>query len=134
MEGTGSLQRRKLWTEQSLQAGMDFAAEGSKNRNSEYFLWISERISFQRRKRHLSYRVFIKQVEKKSNGQRKKIENNRETIEKDRLENISRKILVMARNELYMKMRFLDVTLSSLPFVLDTGAEGMGNRRTVSVL
>ena len=36
---------------------------------------------------------------------REKIENNRETIEKDRLENISRKILVMARNELYMKMR-----------------------------
>ena len=54
---------------------------------------------------------------------REKIENNRETIEKDRLENISRKILVMARNELYMKMRFLDVALSSLPFVLDTGAE-----------
>lgn len=47
---------------------------------------------------------------------REKIENNRETIEKDRLENISRKILVMARNELYMKMRFLDVALSSLPF------------------
>ena len=44
---------------------------------------------------------------------REKIENNRETIEKDRLENISRKILVMARNELYMKMRFLDVALSS---------------------
>ena len=57
---------------------------------------------------------------------REKIENNRETIEKDRLENISRKILVMARNELYMKMRFLDVALSSLPFVLDTGAESMG--------
>ena len=57
---------------------------------------------------------------------REKIENNRETIEKDRLENISRKILVMARNELYMKMRFLDVALSSLPFVLDTGAECMG--------
>ena len=57
---------------------------------------------------------------------REKIENNRETIEKDRMENISRKILVMARNELYMKMRFLDVALSSLPFVLDTGAEGMG--------
>ena len=47
---------------------------------------------------------------------REKIENNRETIEKDRLENISRKILVMARNELYMKMRFLDVALSSLPW------------------
>lgn len=65
---------------------------------------------------------------------REKIENNRETIEKDRLENISRKILVMARNELYMKMRFLDVALSSLPFVLDTGGGRYGNRRTVSVL
>ena len=57
---------------------------------------------------------------------REKIENNRETIEKDCLENISRKILVMSRNELYMKMRFLDVALSSLPFVLDMGAESMG--------
>ncbi len=56
---------------------------------------------------------------------REKIENNRETIEKDRLENISRKILVMARNELYMKMRFLDVALSSLPFA-STTAERMG--------
>lgn len=32
---------------------------------------------------------------------REKIENNRETIEKDRLENISRKILVMARRTVY---------------------------------
>ena len=124
VEGIRFLQRRKLWTEQSLQAGMDFAAEGSKTEILSIFMDI-RKDQFQRRKRHLSYRVFIKQVEKKSNGQRK-IENNRETIEKDRLENISRKILVMARNELYMKMRFLDVALSSLPFVLDTGAEGMG--------
>ena len=70
VEGIRFLQRRKLWTEQSLQAGMDFAAEGSKTEILS-ILWISERISFQRRKRHLSYRVFIKQVEKKSNGQRK---------------------------------------------------------------
>ena len=51
------------------------------------------------------------------------------TIESDmqeRMENLGRKILITARNELYMKMRFLDVALSSLPFVLDTGAEGMG--------
>ena len=66
----------------------------------------------------MSYRVFIKQVEEEKQWTEKRIENNRETIEKDRLENISRKILVMARNELYMKMRFLDVALSSLPFVL----------------
>lgn len=46
------------------------------------------------------------------------------TIESDmqeRMENLGRKILITARNELYMKMRFLDVALSSLPFVLDTG-------------
>lgn len=51
------------------------------------------------------------------------------TIESDmqeRMENLGRKILITARNELYMKMRFLDVALSSLPLVLDTGAEGMG--------
>ena len=51
------------------------------------------------------------------------------TIESDmqeRMENLGRKILITARNELYMKMRFLDVALSSLPFVLDTGADGMG--------
>ena len=44
----------------------------------------------------------------------------------ERMENLGRKILITARNELYMKMRFLDVALSSLPFVLDTDAEGMG--------
>lgn len=44
----------------------------------------------------------------------------------ERLEQVSRKILITSRNELYMKMRFLDVALSSLPFILDTGAEGMG--------
>ena len=44
----------------------------------------------------------------------------------ERLEHVSRKILITSRNELYMKMRFLDVALSSLPFVLDTGADGMG--------
>ena len=49
-----------------------------------------------------------------------------ETAMQERMESVIRKILVMARNELYMKMRFLDVALSSLPFVLDTGAEGMG--------
>ena len=42
------------------------------------------------------------------------------------MESISRKILITARNELYMKMRFLDVALSSMPFILDTSADGMG--------
>ncbi|MGN1193666.1 MAG: VWA-like domain-containing protein [Dorea sp.] len=44
----------------------------------------------------------------------------------EKLENVSRKILISSRNELYMKMRFLDVALSSLPFILDRGTEGLG--------
>ncbi|MCI5868765.1 MAG: VWA-like domain-containing protein [Dorea sp.] len=44
----------------------------------------------------------------------------------EKLENVSRKILISSRNELYMKMRFLDVALSSLPFILDQGTEGLG--------
>lgn len=70
VEGIRFLQRRKLWTEQSLQAGMDFAAEDSKTEILSIFMDI-RKDQFQRRKRHLSYRVFIKQVEKKRNGQRK---------------------------------------------------------------
>ena len=42
------------------------------------------------------------------------------------MESVSRKILITARNELYMKMRFLDVALSCMPFIPDTGADGMG--------
>ena len=49
---------------------------------------------------------------------------NRTTEEK--LEEVSRKILAVSRNELYMKMRFLDVALSSLVFVMDIGADGLG--------
>lgn len=49
---------------------------------------------------------------------------NRTTEEK--LEDVSRKILSLSRNELYMKMRFLDVALSSLKFVMDTQIEGLG--------
>ena len=44
----------------------------------------------------------------------------------ERMESVSRKILITARNELYMKMRFLDVALSCMPFIPDTGADGMG--------
>lgn len=52
-------------------------------------------------------------------------------MEKDRtleekLEITGRRILLTARNELYLKMRFLDVALSSLRFVLDAGADKMG--------
>ncbi|MFQ9494320.1 MAG: hypothetical protein ACLR08_07495 [Dorea longicatena] len=35
------------------------------------------------------------------------------TAMQERMESVSRKILITARNELYMKMRFLDVALSS---------------------
>ena len=37
---SGSCNRRKLWTEQSLQAGMDFAAEGSKTEILSIFMDI----------------------------------------------------------------------------------------------
>ena len=40
VEGIRFLQRRKLWTEQSLQAGMDFAAEGSKTEILSIFMDI----------------------------------------------------------------------------------------------
>lgn len=39
-EGIRFLQRRKLWTEQSLQAGMDFAAEGGKTEILSIFMDI----------------------------------------------------------------------------------------------
>lgn len=46
------------------------------------------------------------------------------------LEQVGRQILVAARNELYLQMRFLDVALSALPFVMDeaigtTGTDGL---------
>ena len=44
----------------------------------------------------------------------------------EKLDSIGRKILAAARNELYLKMRFMDVALSSRIFVLDEGACGMG--------
>ncbi len=44
----------------------------------------------------------------------------------EKLEIVCRKILAAARNELYLKMRFLDVALSSLAFVMDTGVNGLG--------
>ena len=43
-----------------------------------------------------------------------------------KLEEVGRKILAAARNELYLKMRFLDVALGSLVFVMDAGADGLG--------
>ena len=51
---------------------------------------------------------------------------NYEMTTEEKLDNVSRKILISSRNELYMKMRFLDVALSSLPFILDQGTEGLG--------
>ncbi len=50
MEGTGSCKEEKLWTEQSLQAGMDFAAEGSKTEILSIFMDI-RKDQFQRRKK-----------------------------------------------------------------------------------
>ena len=50
----------------------------------------------------------------------------RELTTGDKLNMVSQKILKAARNELYLKMRFLDVALSSLVYVMDEGAEGMG--------
>lgn len=44
----------------------------------------------------------------------------------EKLEIVGRKILTVSRNELYLKMRFLDVALSSLAFVMDVGADGLG--------
>lgn len=56
------------------------------------------------------------------------------TAMQERMESVSRKILITARNELYMKMRFLDVALSCMPFIPDTGADGMGTGGTVPLL
>ena len=44
----------------------------------------------------------------------------------EKIENVSRQILRLSRNELYLKMRFLDVALSSLPFVMDEQMETIG--------
>lgn len=44
----------------------------------------------------------------------------------EKLNKIGRDILIHARNELYLKMRFLDVALSSYPFVMDEGTETIG--------
>lgn len=43
-----------------------------------------------------------------------------------RLESLGIRILQTARNELYLKMRFLDVALSSLKFELDPAVRGVG--------
>lgn len=51
---------------------------------------------------------------------------NEERTTTEKLDMVSRKILLSARGELYMKMRFLDVALSSLCPVMDEGADGMG--------
>lgn len=50
----------------------------------------------------------------------------RELTTGDKLNMVSQKILKVARNELYLKMRFMDVALSSLVYVMDEGSEGMG--------
>lgn len=49
----------------------------------------------------------------------------------EQLNNVGRRILVTARNELYLKMRFLDVALCSFPYIMDMelntiGTDGLG--------
>jgi len=44
----------------------------------------------------------------------------------EKMEKVSLEILKLSRNELYMKMRFLDVALSSFFFVMDEGIERTG--------
>ena len=44
----------------------------------------------------------------------------------EQLEAVGKQILAAARNELYMKMRFLDVALSSFSFIMDEGIETTG--------
>lgn len=44
----------------------------------------------------------------------------------EKLDTVSRQILMLSRNELYLKMRFLDVALSSYQFVLDGDIETIG--------
>ena len=44
----------------------------------------------------------------------------------EQLHRIGKQILLLSRNELYLKMRFLDVALSSCPFVLDEGIGTIG--------
>lgn len=43
-----------------------------------------------------------------------------------RIEEINRKILVSARNELYLHLRFLDVALSTLRYQMDAGTDTIG--------
>ena len=42
------------------------------------------------------------------------------------LETIGEQILMVSRNELYLKMRFMDVALSGYAFVMDIGLETIG--------
>ncbi len=44
----------------------------------------------------------------------------------EKLNQIGRQILLVSRNELYLKMRFLDVALSSFPFVMDDQISTIG--------
>lgn len=49
-----------------------------------------------------------------------------ERINAEKRQKIGREILVLARNALYLKMRFLDVALSSFVFAADTAADPAG--------
>ena len=47
---------------------------------------------------------------------------------KNCIETVSEQILKIARNELYLNMRFLDVALSSLAFVIDEAVRPLDGR------
>ena len=50
----------------------------------------------------------------------------KEMMMTEKLDMVSRQILKLARNELYLKMRFLDVALSSFSFVMDDTIDTIG--------
>ena len=50
----------------------------------------------------------------------------KEKLIAEKLDMVSRQILKLSRNELYLKMRFLDVALSSFAFVMDDAVDTIG--------
>lgn len=53
---------------------------------------------------------------------------------KNCIETVSEQILKIARNELYLNMRFLDVALSSLAFVMDEAVRPLGTDGFVCII
>ncbi len=55
-----------------------------------------------------------------------KVEQNKQIEQTDQLKQIGVQILSTTQNELYLSMRYLDVALGSMPFVMDPGISGLG--------